>query len=133
MESSQCTSGCFVHFFLESIACLLSAPSQTNKQLASPNNQFAPYASQHHLWFSKVQKLERRWAVDDSVKLESSRHATVSVIVFLTWRMFKAYNGLRTKRPTNIVTRARQRSETLPWDTLHRFVICLHLWTRYSC
>ena len=56
MESSQRTSGGFVRFFLESIACLLPAPSRTNKRLASPNDQFAPYASQHHLWFSEVQK-----------------------------------------------------------------------------
>ena len=56
MESSQRTSGGFVRFFLESIACLLPAPSRTNKRLASPNNQFASYASQHHLGFSEVRK-----------------------------------------------------------------------------
>ena len=36
----------------------------------------------------------------------------VSVVVFFTWRMFKAYDGLRTKRPANVVAPARQRSET---------------------
>ena len=70
MESSQRTSGGFVRFFLESIACLLFTPSHTIKQLASPNNQFAPYASQHHLWFSEVRKDEDvqsiQWAEDQT-------------------------------------------------------------------
>ena len=75
MESSQRTSGGFVRFFLQSIACLLSAPSCTNKRLASPNNQFAPYAStQHHLWLPRSGKTVGRWRFSQ-VGVKSSCHS----------------------------------------------------------